>query len=65
MSTGRPCLFKKKESNRARSCPNEAVFRVILGKGYFIDVCEEHSKEYKMLGLKMITLTKESVEVST
>ena len=65
MSTGRPCLFKKKESNRAKSCSNEAVHRVILGKGYFIDVCSEHVGEYKMLGLKIIPLMKESVSVST
>ena len=60
MSTERQCLFKKKDSPRAKGCQNEAKYRVVLGKGYFIDVCEDHLQEYKMLGLKIISL-KESV----
>lgn len=64
MSTGRPCLFKKTEKPRTKGCQNEAKYRVVLGKGYFIDVCEDHLQEYKMLGLKIIPLV-ESAKVST
>jgi hypothetical protein len=64
MSTERQCLFKKKNSPRAKGCQNEAKYRVILGKGYFIDVCELHVGEYKMLGLKIVLL-KESEQVLT
>lgn len=64
MPTERPCLFKHTESSRAKRCENEAKWRVILGKGYFIDVCEEHVGEYRMLGMKIIPL-KESVIEST
>ncbi len=60
--TERPCLFKKTNSPKFKGCKNEAKHRVILGKGYFIDVCDEHVKQYKMLGLKIIPLKeKESV----
>ncbi len=61
MGTGRSCLFKKTDNPRAKGCQNDAKYRVILGKGYFIDVCEEHVGEYKMLGMKIISL-EESVE---
>lgn len=64
MSTGRPCLFKKKDNPRAKKgCQNEAKHRVILGKGYFIDVCDDHVTEYRILGLQIIPLTE--VKVST
>ena len=56
MGTGRPCLFKHTEHPRAKRCTKYAICRVILGKGYFIDVCDDHVGEYKMLGLKIIPL---------
>ena len=64
MGTGRDCLFKKTESSRAKRCGKEAKYRVILGKGYFIDVCDDHVGEYKMLGMKIIPL-QESVTALT
>ena len=56
MSTQRQCLFKNTENPRAKGCQNEAMYRVILGKGYFIDVCSDHVIQYRMLELKIIPL---------
>jgi len=56
LSTERPCFFSKPKSWREKGCQNPAKFRVILGGGYFIDVCEEHVKGYQGLGLKIIEL---------
>lgn len=56
MSTERPCFFSKPKSWREKGCKKEAKFRVILGKAFFIDVCEYHVEGYKGLGYKIIEL---------
>lgn len=52
----RPCFFAKPVNPREKGCPNEAKWRVILGKGLTIDVCDEHVDGYKGLGYKIIPL---------
>ena len=54
--TERQCLFARKKNWRAKGCKKPAVWRVLLGKGRFIDVCEDHVKGYRGLGLKIIKL---------
>lgn len=59
----RQCTYAKPKSWREKGCKNEAKFRVILGGGLFIDVCEKHVEGYRGLGLKIIVL--EEVKTST
>jgi len=59
----RPCFFSKPKNWREKGCKNEAKWRVILGKGFFIDVCDEHVEGYRGLGLKIMELR--TVEAST
>lgn len=58
METGRPCFFKKTEKQGEKGCQKEANHRVILGEGYFIDVCDFHVGRYRFVGLKIIPLEK-------
>lgn len=59
----RPCFFSKPITPREKGCKNEAKWRVILGRGFFIDVCDEHVEGYKGLGYKIVPL--EGVETET
>lgn len=56
MTTERPCTYSKPRSWREKGCSLPAKYRVMLGGGYFMDVCEEHVKGYRGLGLKIIVL---------
>lgn len=52
----RPCFFVKPKTWRQKGCSKPARYRVVMGKGFFIDVCEEHVEGYKGLGFKIIKL---------
>ena len=56
MNSERPCLYFKTKSGREKGCKKPAKYRVILGNGYFIDVCEEHVEGFRGLGYKIIEL---------
>ncbi len=56
MNSERPCLYSKTTDYREKGCQKLAKFRVILGEGFFIDVCEEHVEGYRGLGKKIIEL---------
>lgn len=58
METGRPCFFKRTEKQGEKGCQREAKHRVILGDGYFLDVCDFHVGRYQFVGLKIIPLEK-------
>lgn len=52
----RPCLYSKTKNIREKGCQEEAWWRVILGDGQKIDVCNTHVEGYKGIGLKIIKL---------
>lgn len=54
--TGRPCALSKVKSYREKGCRKEAKFRVIVGEGLFLDVCEDHVNGYRLIGHKIIEL---------
>ncbi len=54
--SGIPCFFSKTKSYREKGCQNEATHVVVLGKGLKIFVCDEHVKNYKGVGLKIVEL---------
>lgn len=56
VKTERPCASSKIKSYRERGCRKEAKFRVIIGEGLFLDVCEKHVVAYRLLGRKIIEL---------
>jgi len=49
-----PCFHARK--GRKKGCKKPAVYRVLLGNGLVINVCEEHVVAYKGLGYKIIEL---------
>jgi len=57
----RPCFFAKTKSDREKGCRKPAKYRVLLGDGYFIDVCEEHVTSYRVMGLKVVELAEVKV----
>jgi hypothetical protein len=54
--SGKPCFFSKTKSWREKGCKRQAKYRVILGNGYSIDVCEVHVIPYRVMGLKIVEL---------
>ena len=52
----RQCFFAKRRSYRERGCRKPAKYRVILGSGLTIDVCENHVKGYRGLGYRIVEL---------
>ena len=52
----RQCFFAKRKSYREKGCRKPAKFRVILGEGLKIDVCEDHVIGYRGMGYKIIEL---------
>jgi hypothetical protein len=57
----RPCFFSKTKSWREKGCRKPAKYRVILGDGYTIDVCEVHVLPYRVMGLKIVELLEAKV----
>ena len=51
-----PCFHARPIGSRKRGCKRPAKYRVILGDGLVINVCEEHVEAYKGMGLKIIEL---------
>lgn len=56
MVTERQCFYAKKVSRREKGCQNEAKWRVVLGKGFTIDVCDEHVEAYRGMGYTILEL---------
>lgn len=59
--TERVCFYAKPKQRKRKGCKKPAKFRVIMGRGYTIDLCEEHVKGFKHLGYHILEL-KELVE---
>jgi hypothetical protein len=56
-----PCFHARPKGARKRGCKKSAKYRVILGRGHFINVCEDHVVAYRGMGYKVIEL--ETVKV--
>ena len=54
--TEKPCLYAKPKTPREKGCKSPAMWRVVLGKGYFIDVCDLHVGGYRGMGYKILKL---------
>ena len=52
----RQCFFAKRKSYREKGCRKPAKYRVILGRGFTIDVCEDHVIGYKGMGYRIVEL---------
>jgi hypothetical protein len=51
-----PCFHAKRKDTRKVGCKKPAKYRVLLGNGIVINVCDEHVVAYKGLGYKIIEL---------
>ena len=52
----RPCFYAKPKSWHEKGCKNPAKYRVVLGKGFTIDVCEDHIEIYRGMGYRVLEL---------
>ena len=51
-----PCFHSRPIGSRKRGCKKNAKYRVLLGNGFVINVCEEHIIAYRGMGFKIIEL---------
>ena len=51
-----PCFHSRPIGSRKRGCKKPAKYRVLLGNGFVINVCEDHLVAYRGMGLKIIEL---------
>jgi len=63
MSTERQCFHAKPKKGDKVGCKKSAKYRVLMGRGFTIDVCEEHKKGYEGLGYRIVEL--KTLEVSS
>ena len=52
----RPCFYSKPKSWHEKGCKKPAKYRVVMSKGFFIDVCEDHIEIYRGMGYKVLEL---------
>jgi len=51
-----PCFHSRPIGSRKRGCKKRAKYRVLLGNGFVINLCEDHVEAYKGQGYKIIEL---------
>ena len=56
MNSERPCFYAKPKTYREKGCRKPAKFRVVFGKGRFMDVCEDHVEGFRGMGYKILKL---------
>lgn len=56
-----PCFHARPAGARKKGCKKPAKYRVLMGNGLVINVCEDHVFAYRGMGFKIIEL--EAVKV--